>query len=116
TMALTSFSLKIASRCNLNCVYCYVYNKGDFSWKTRPPVMPEDVFCAAIDRIHEYCRRHGRDRITLVFHGGEPTLVGIATLRRWCKYTLKKLVGITPIFSIQTNGTLLTDGWAELFR
>ena len=34
-----AFVLKVVSRCNLNCSYCYVYNKGDSTWRTRPVLM-----------------------------------------------------------------------------
>ena len=32
---------KIASNCNLDCSYCYVYNKGDDSWRRRPATTAE---------------------------------------------------------------------------
>ena len=30
------FLLKVHSRCNLACDYCYVYQHADQSWRTRP--------------------------------------------------------------------------------
>ncbi len=30
---INEFIIKISSRCNLNCSYCYEYNLGDDSWK-----------------------------------------------------------------------------------
>ena len=33
--------LKIVQPCNLNCTYCYVYNRGNDSWKSRPATRPE---------------------------------------------------------------------------
>ncbi len=40
---LVEFVLKIESRCNLNCDYCYVYNMGDESWRDQPSSMSLDV-------------------------------------------------------------------------
>ena len=33
------FIVKLHSRCNLSCDYCYVYHHVDQSWRDRPPVM-----------------------------------------------------------------------------
>jgi uncharacterized protein len=35
--------VKIASRCNLNCKYCYEYNMGDDTWKRASKFMTNDV-------------------------------------------------------------------------
>ena len=55
--ALGAFILKVASRCNLDCSYCYVYNKADQGWRSRPPLMPEEVVRAAVARIRRHCGR-----------------------------------------------------------
>ena len=36
---LTSFLVKVASRCNLDCDYCYVYHHADQSWRAMPEVL-----------------------------------------------------------------------------
>ena len=36
--------IKVASRCNLNCSYCYVYNQADTTWRDRPSVMSRETF------------------------------------------------------------------------
>src|SRR5271167_245716 len=48
---------KVASRCNLNCAYCYVYNKGDDSWRSRPAFMSDAVLGHTIDRIRGHVER-----------------------------------------------------------
>ena len=111
------FILKVASRCNLNCSYCYVYNKGDSTWRTRPSIMPDAVFTAAAGRIRRYCESSGQTAARIVFHGGEPCLAGAARLRAWCRELRDGLDGVaTPHFSIQTNGTLVDPEWIDLFR
>lgn len=111
------FILKVASRCNLNCSYCYVYNKGDSTWRSRPSIMPASVFTAAVGRIRRYCESSGQTVARAVFHGGEPCLVGAARLRAWCQELRNGLRGVaTPHFSIQTNGTLVDAEWIALFR
>jgi uncharacterized protein len=116
SLGISSFTLKIAARCNLNCSYCYVYNKGDNSWKNRSPVMPEEVFRAAVARVRNYCETVQRKSISITFHGGEPTLVGPDRLDTWCSHIRRELDGVAEVsLGIQTNGTLLTSTWADLF-
>src|SRR4051812_14258644 len=98
-----NFGLKISSRCNLNCSYCYVYNKGDTTWRGRPSMMSDEVFNATSTRIRDYCRLSGQGSVQIVFHGGEPTLVGRAKIGAWCAQMTSALSGIAqPFFAIQT--------------
>lgn len=108
--------LKVASRCNLNCTYCYVYNKGDTTWRRRPPLMSDTVFDAAIRCAEEHCRSVGDRSLSISFHGGEPTLVGVSRFRAWCAAARERLSGIEVSLSIQTNGTLLGEEWIRAFR
>lgn len=113
-----NFTLKVASRCNLNCSYCYVYNKGDRTWRDRPAIMPEHVFGATLERIRRHCERSGQGSVHLTFHGGEPCLVGPERFSRWCEQARDVLgdCGVRVGFSIQTNGTLLNEGWVQAFK
>ncbi|MGH8573602.1 MAG: FxsB family cyclophane-forming radical SAM/SPASM peptide maturase, partial [Gammaproteobacteria bacterium] len=36
---IRQFVLKVYSRCNLACDYCYVYQMADQTWRDRPLVM-----------------------------------------------------------------------------
>jgi len=111
------FTLKVASRCNLACTYCYVYMKGDDSWRSRPHLMSEDIFSATVARIREHCAAVGQDSIDVVFHGGEPCLLGSERFSQWCDLLRRELstVGMVRI-TIQTNGALIDRAWAEAFR
>lgn len=109
------FTLKVASRCNLACTYCYVYEKGDDSWRARPGLMTQEVFRATVERIREHCLRAGQQTIEIVFHGGEPCLLGIARFEAWCDHIRARLGGIgTVSLTLQTNGTLIDDRWARM--
>jgi uncharacterized protein len=116
TNARLNFGLKIVSRCNLNCNYCYMYHKGDTTWRAQPSVMPDEVFEATVARIREHCLLSGQGSVQIVFHGGEPTLAGVSRVGNWCTRIQSGLAGIArPYFAIQTNGTLIDDDWADLF-
>jgi uncharacterized protein len=83
-VCISQFILKVASRCNLNCPYCYVYNKADATWKQRPPLMSDEIFGAALSRIRSHCLFTGQTYANIVFHGGEPCLIGVDRFDDWC--------------------------------
>jgi uncharacterized protein len=79
--------------------------------------MPDPVFAATLDRIREHCLLSGQKIVEITFHGGEPCLVGPKRFGRWCREALAKLSDIANVrFVIQTNGTLVTPEWLEVFR
>jgi uncharacterized protein len=106
---------KIAQRCNLNCSYCYIYNRGDDSWRRRPAIVSDEVVEALGHRIAAHCEKHSLRRMTIALHGGEPLLVGKQRMQsifdglRACAPQVELDIGV------QTNGLLLDRGWLELF-
>lgn len=109
-----SFVLKIASRCNLNCSYCYVYNKEDTTWRERPKFMAPGTVQAILGRISSYAEKVGLSAVTITFHGGEPTLYGAERFSRLCDDIRIALPNTHVNFSMQTNGTLINERWASV--
>lgn len=102
--------LKIASRCNLDCSYCYEYQMGDETWRERPRVLSLELAAVIGRRIREHCERWGLARFSVSLHGGEPMLAGIghvediiATLRREAGAEVTLEVGM------QSNAVLIDD-------
>ncbi|MGW5840032.1 radical SAM protein [Methylorubrum extorquens] len=116
---ISQFILKVASRCNLDCDYCYVYHKADTSWRNRPATMSDEVFESALGRIRQHCELTGQSDVRITFHGGEPCLAGVEKMRSWCARTREALDAVSTVrkvhLGIQTNGTLLNDAWGEVF-
>ena len=112
--ATTSFVLKIAALCNINCTYCYMYNKGDTSFLGKPKVMGADVVQATLDAIADYARAHELPAVTLVLHGGEPLLVGIPWMSDFLRRVEATFVDVRAVVSLQTNATLVTPEWVSL--
>ncbi|SDS40903.1 radical SAM protein [Actinoplanes derwentensis] len=109
-------TLKVAARCNLNCGYCYVYNKADQSWRDQPAVMSDAVVRATAERLRSHCERSEQPTLRLVFHGGEPMLVGVRRFDRWCRMLRDGLEDLVEVkFTVQTNGMLVDDDWTETF-
>jgi uncharacterized protein len=115
TVPFTSFVMKVASRCNLNCKYCYMYNLGDLSYLGQPKVMSDAVVTSSMEKIRQHCLRHDITDVRFVLHGGEPMLAGREFFRRFAREAQRVLRSeITPQFMMQTNGTLLDRDWLDL--
>ncbi|TYK49060.1 FxsB family cyclophane-forming radical SAM/SPASM peptide maturase [Actinomadura decatromicini] len=99
------FILKIHSRCDLACDYCYVYEMGDLSWRDRPVAMPPEVADAAARRIGDHARAHRITEVDVVLHGGEPLLAAPSLIERVVRGV--RAEGVSASFSVQTNGTRL---------
>jgi uncharacterized protein len=110
-----TYVVKIASRCNLNCDYCYMYNLEDKTWRNQPAVMPDEVTAALGKRIAQYSQRHRLSSVHIILHGGEPLLVGRRRLASWVGNIRGLLDGyVRPAFSIQSNGVLIDEDWIEV--
>jgi uncharacterized protein len=110
---LDTVLIKVASRCNINCSYCYVYNLGDTGWAGMPNQISDETIRAiarALDRLTRIQRRP----FAVVLHGGEPLLLGAQRLRRLIHLLRGKLPPETAL-SLQTNGILLGDELLDLF-
>jgi uncharacterized protein len=109
--------VKVASTCNLNCSYCYVYNLGDTSYLAQPPVMSRTTAEALVARVAAHCTRHRLREFTFAFHGGEPLLARPDFYRHFVACVRATLPPYTKVtYFMQTNGMLLTPQWCALLR
>jgi uncharacterized protein len=114
---INEFIIKAASRCNLNCDYCYEYNLGDDTWKSQPKLMNEETARVLGARIAEHASQHGLSNVFISFHGGEVLLLGPKRLEQIC-HILREQVGDAThlLFSMQTNATLLTERFVDVIQ
>src|SRR6201999_2913275 len=78
----TEFVIKIHSRCDLSCDYCYMYQMADQTWRDQPRKMSESTVDLAAKRIGEHARAHHLSQIAVTLHGGEPLLAGPGLIER----------------------------------
>jgi uncharacterized protein len=112
---LRQFVVKVHSRCNLACGYCYVYRHADQGWRAQPTVMARATMDALAARIGEHARRHALPRVALTLHGGEPLLAGPDRIDHLVGAVRTALPSGTPAdVTVQTNGTLVDDAFLAL--
>ncbi|MBX9576414.1 MAG: FxsB family radical SAM/SPASM domain protein [Caulobacteraceae bacterium] len=114
---ISSFLVKVASRCNLDCDYCYIYHHADQSWRTMPQVLSDEHREAFAARLAEYARAIDLKRAAVIFHGGEPLLAGAASLCEFARLIRETAgAGIDVDIGLQTNGLLLDDAALDLLE
>ncbi len=98
--------------CNLDCRYCFFLSKEALYPGDRFR-MPEAVHEAYVRQLLE---AHTVPEVTLAWQGGEPTLMGVDFFRRTLELVDRYRRPDQRVHhAIQTNGTLLTDEWCDLF-
>ncbi|MGP4024071.1 FxsB family cyclophane-forming radical SAM/SPASM peptide maturase [Actinomadura sp. 3N407] len=110
------FVIKVHSRCNLSCDYCYMYEMADQGWRSQPRRMARPVVDHVARRIAEHARQNLLPDVDVILHGGEPLLAGLDHLR----YTLDAIrtaaePDVTVRFHMQTNAVLLDSRFLDLF-
>lgn len=105
-VAIETVLVKLASRCNLDCSYCYVYRMGDDGWRSQPKRMLPSTSSILARRLGELAVRQDKP-FGIVFHGGEPLLVGPDRFEAICAEFRREAP--TCGLALQTNGVLLTD-------
>jgi uncharacterized protein len=104
------FVLKIHSRCDLACDYCYMYTMADQDWRNQPVRMSPGTIDKTVARIAQHARSHRLKHLRVILHGGEPLLAGPTALRRVVRQLSIRLPPETSaLVSLQTSGIHLTD-------
>ncbi|WP_370949316.1 cyclophane-forming radical SAM peptide maturase AmcB [Amycolatopsis sp. cg5] len=88
--------------CNLDCRYCYL------PFRRRRLEMPLSVARAVATSVEAWTHTQ---TIEICWHGGEPLAIGMERLGR----LMDCFAGLDVAHGIQTNGTLIDDGWCEFF-
>ena len=110
---ISQLLVKVASRCNIDCSYCYWFR--DASVYDKPKLMSDDVLRQLLVRIEEHVAAHALPDFPIVLHGGEPLLWGVENFHRFAKacaeISWRRQCEI-PI-AVTTNGVLIDDDWLD---
>jgi uncharacterized protein len=111
---LRTFVVKIHSRCNLKCPYCYEFEGPDQSWRKQPLFMDDTTITRTAMRINEHAAQFGIEGVFIVLHGGEPFLVGHKRFHEQCRILRDTIRSAKLAVGVQTNGTLLDDNFINI--
>lgn len=109
--------VKVTEVCNINCSYCYVFNKGNDDFASRP----QFISTQTVDAIVAFLTRGVDDlrakRMRIVLHGGEPLMLGKRRFRALCQ-SLRDGLGekVDLGLGMQTNGALIDPEWIDIFE
>ncbi len=103
------FVVKVNSRCNLACDYCYMYTAADQSWRRQPIAAAPRMLRRTAQRIGEHATAHRLPAVSVVLHGGEPLLTDPEELGAFVGEVRARVPGGCAVrATLQTNGVLLT--------
>jgi uncharacterized protein len=108
--------VKLASRCNINCTYCYWFRDADVYKK--PAVLSVESEVAFCQRLEEHIRAHELECFMLVFHGGEPLLF---PKHRFIDFqerldAIQQRTGCQIERGVTTNAILIDPAWCDIFK
>ncbi|MBQ3079640.1 MAG: anaerobic sulfatase maturase [Clostridia bacterium] len=108
-----SILIKPASgMCQYRCRYCFYQDVMNNREVKNAGLMTRDTLEALVKRAFQYAE----GAATFAFQGGEPTLAGLSFFKELISLQKKHNVkGLKVFNSIQTNGGLIDDDWAEFF-
>jgi uncharacterized protein len=98
--------------CNLRCTYCFYLKKSELYPHQRIHRMSNDVLREMIRQMMS----SGQSQLGFSWQGGEPTLCGLDFFRQAVEYQKQfGRTGQSVANSLQTNGILINDDWAQFF-
>lgn len=100
----TKLILKVpGNKCNLNCTYCFEKTKEI----KKHPIIDPDYLGSLLKSI--------KSKVSILLHGGEPLLTSIIQMDNLLKVVRASYGDKIESIKLQTNGTLLTEQWINLF-
>src|SRR5437899_1467623 len=94
--------------CNIDCRYCYLQGRSS----------TDRLSISTLERILDavFSSSYASNKITIVWHAGEPLTLPISFYERAYDVITDRCPTSTQISTaIQTNGTLITQQWCDLF-
>ena len=113
---LNTLVIKYAAPCNLNCSYCYEYNHGDDTWKSKPKKISLDVIEEIAKKTKNFLTSNKSLNFNIVAHGGEPLLLPPKYLEETYEIFQSYLANFNINYSMQTNATLINKQYCEIFK
>ncbi|WP_162928747.1 cyclophane-forming radical SAM/SPASM peptide maturase XyeB [Yersinia rochesterensis] len=109
--------LKISERCNINCDYCYVFNKGNSAADDSPARLSNKNIHHLVCFLQRACQEYKIGTVQIDFHGGEPLLMKKENFTDMCIQLISgNYCGSNIRLALQTNATLIDNEWIAIFE
>ncbi len=112
-MDALSILIKPASgSCNMHCTYCFYVDVASARVLPNRGIMEVDTLDAIVRKAFEEAEHF----VSFGFQGGEPLLAGLDFYQAFIDLQKRyNTQHIETAFSIQTNGSLINEAWAQFF-
>ena len=106
----------MATRCNIDCSYCYWFR--DAAVYNKPKLMSTDVLHQLLQRIEQHLARYSLVDFPIILHGGEPLLWGVENFHRFAEACedISSRTGCEIPVAVTTNGLLIDGEWLDCFE
>jgi uncharacterized protein len=113
---ISQMLVKVATRCNIDCSYCYWFR--DATVYDKPKLMSEEVLHRLLQRTEEHVAKHSLVDFPIILHGGEPLLWGVENFHRIAEAceAISSRTGCEIPIAVTTNGVLIDDDWLNCFE
>ena len=113
---ISQLLVKVATRCNIDCSYCYWFR--DAAVYDKPKLMSAEVLHQLLLRIEQHVARYSLIDFPIVLHGGEPLLWGRENFHRFAEAceAISSRTGCEIPIAVTTNGVLIDDEWLNCFE
>ena len=105
---------KATEECNARCIYCDVVHKTAHG----PTTMPQATLKLFFSRVNEFLKQRPDERLEIIWHGGEPLLLGPAYFEQAWEFQQKHCSQTADRIKheLQSNLTLFRKEFSPIFR
>ena len=113
---ISQLLIKVATRCNIDCSYCYWFR--DAAVYAKPKLMSAEVLRQLLRRLEEHIVKYSFAEFPLILHGGEPLLWGTENFHRIAEgcEAISTRTGCEIPIAVTTNGILIDEAWLNCFE
>ncbi len=103
-----------SSLCNMRCKYCFYHDVTELREIKNYGIMSESTADELIKKAFEFA---DGESVAFAFQGGEPLFAGLDYFKHFVNAVkVFNTKNSTVYYGLQTNGTLVTEEWAEFFK
>jgi uncharacterized protein len=109
--------VKVTERCNINCTYCYMFNRGNDDYLRHSKRLSLETSLNVANALRRGVIELSAERVRIILHGGEPLMLATSELSEICQLFLDRLRDVAHVeFTLQTNAILVNEKWIDFLE